>query len=53
MSRYKDELIGMEDAGAEDAFVEHDTNGYDDYDSTATQRTEFDVYVDLTYDDWF
>jgi len=60
MSRVKDELIGLEDAGVEDAFVEYDTQGCDDYDPTdfdraslIAQETELDMYGDLTYDDWF
>ncbi len=32
MSRYNDYLIEREERGDEDAFIEYDTNGCDDYD---------------------
>ena len=52
MGRVKDELIGLEDAGVEDVFVDYDTQDRDDCD--LDNRTAFmGVYGDLTYNDWF
>lgn len=57
MSKYKDYLIGQEDSGAEDVFVEYEDGdhsyGPDQNTPAQSTGTELDMYGDLSLDDWF